>query len=139
LRGALAEKSRQLGLGNHCRFDGDSRDVAEALREIDIFVLPSLSEALSNSLLEAMACGCAVAASRTGGNPELVTHEETGLLFRPADAEDLTSVLLRLLADQDLRRRLAEAAPVFVASRFGIRDSVAVMASIYDRYLASPR
>ena len=74
---------------------------------MDIFVLPSLSEALSNSLMEAMGCGCCPVASDTGGNPELVTDGETGLLFPVGDAEALAERLALLLDQPEYRRRLA--------------------------------
>ena len=80
----LQERARALGIIERCVFEPATPRVADWLRGIDIFVLPSLSEALSNSLMEAMACGCTVAASRVGGNPELVAHGETGMPFRAA-------------------------------------------------------
>jgi len=74
-----------------CSFHPFTAEVADVLREVDTFVLPSVSEALSNSLMEAMICGIAVAASRVGGNTELVTHGETGLLFEPGVSADWPS------------------------------------------------
>ena len=70
-----------------CHFQPAERNVAPWLRAMDIFVLPSLSEALSNSLMEAMGCGCCPLASDTGGNPELVQHGETGLLVSAGRCE----------------------------------------------------
>jgi glycosyltransferase involved in cell wall biosynthesis len=90
-----------------CHFQPAERNVAPWLRAMDIFVLPSLSEALSNSLMEAMGCGCCPVASDTGGNPELVTDGETGLLFPVADAEALAARLALLLDQPAYRRRLA--------------------------------
>jgi len=106
--------------------------VSEWLHAFDIFVLPSLSEAFSNSLLEAMACGCAVVASRTGGNPEIVGADETrGLLFPPGDAGALEQALLRLLTDSALRVRLAAAGAAFVRAQFSLDASVQHMQEIY--------
>src|SRR5208283_4521864 len=73
--------SVSLGIAADCHFEAATADVVEWLSQIDIFVLPSRSEALSNSLMEAMACGCCPIASRVGGNPELVEDERNGLLF----------------------------------------------------------
>ena len=87
----LQTQARTLGIGDDCVFVPAKADVAEWLRSIDIFVLPSLSEGLSNSLMEAMACGCCAVASRTGGNIELVTDGRTGWLFEPGNAAELTS------------------------------------------------
>ena len=94
---ALQDQARALGILPHCVFEPATSRVADWLHAIDIFVLPSLSEALSNSLMEAMACGCCVAASRVGGNPELVAHGETGMLFEPRDAAGLAGVLRLLM------------------------------------------
>jgi L-malate glycosyltransferase len=111
LRG-LAES---LGLGDACRFEPTSAEVAPWLRSIDIFVLPSRSEAFSNSLLEAMACGCCPVASRVGGNPELVTPGETGLLFESGDAGGLARALETLVQNPELRLRLAAQAAAATA------------------------
>ena len=137
LRGELEGRARELGLGAACHFQPAVANVAEWLRAIDIFVLPSLSEALSNSLLEAMACGCCPIASDTGGNPELVTHGETGLLFPSGDANALASRLRIVLADPELRHRLAAAAELRARSTFA-RESAAVrMGAIYREFLGS--
>jgi glycosyltransferase involved in cell wall biosynthesis len=114
-----------------CHFEPATRDVAQWLRCIDIFVLPSLSEALSNSLMEAMACGCCPVASRVGGNPELVNPETTGLLFEAGDAGDLAAQLRKLIGNEDLRRRYADASAALIASDFTHRASAARMGEIY--------
>jgi glycosyltransferase involved in cell wall biosynthesis len=121
LREDLEALANRLGIGSQCHFPGAHPDVAEWLRQMDIFVLPSLSEALSNSLLEAMSCGCTVVASRTGGNPELVRQTpagETGLLFETAQTASLAAQLRRLIEDPALRSSLSAAAQSFVQSTF---------------------
>jgi len=105
------------------------------LRAIDIFVLPSLSEALSNALMEAMACGCAVVASQVGGNPELVSDGTTGLLFRAGDAAELADRLERLIVDDGLRTRVGVAASESVRQRFSLQASVRRMEEIYEELL----
>jgi L-malate glycosyltransferase len=127
--------SVQLGLGSRCTFEPATQHVAERLREIDIFVLPSLSEAFSNSLMEAMACGCCVVASRVGGNPELVIEHESGLLFRAGDPVDLVQCLELLLKDRSLRQRLAAGGVRRICERFTIAQSAESMASIYRAVL----
>ena len=99
----LQDRARALGILSDCVFEPATPRVADWLRAMDIFVLPSLSEALSNSLMEAMACGCSVAASRVGGNPELVAHGETGMLFEPRDTAGLAEILRLLVAIAALR------------------------------------
>ncbi len=107
------------------------------LRAIDIFVLPSLSEALSNSLMEAMSTGCCPVASEVGGNPELVEDGRSGLLFPAGDSRALAACLTRLLEDPALRRDLAGAAAVRMRTHFSRAAAVRTMASIYDDYLRS--
>jgi glycosyltransferase involved in cell wall biosynthesis len=109
-------------------------EVVPWLRSIDIFVLPSLSEAFSNSLMEAMACGCAVVASRVGGNAELVEDGETGMLFRPADAGSLALVLSKLIDQPAVRLRIAAAGTQRILSRFSREKAAATMAAIYESF-----
>jgi glycosyltransferase involved in cell wall biosynthesis len=121
----------ELGQQDRCVFVPSTTEVPKWLSAIDIFVLPSVSEALSNSLMEAMACGCAAVASNVGGNGELIEHGERGLLFRAGDAGDLAGCLKMLAADQPLRRRLAEAGRRFIHENFGVAQSVRRMTEIY--------
>ncbi len=131
----LEERRRALGLERDCVFVPATGEPAAWYRAMEIFVLPSLSEALSNSLMEAMACGCAVAASNVGGNPELVAAGETGLLFEPANAEDLTEVLRALILDDALRARVSATASARMAQDFSVAVSAARLASIYESLL----
>ena len=132
---ALTERAREQGLGPQCVFQPGVADVREWLREIDIFVLPSLSEALSNSLLEAMASGCTVIASRVGGNPELVDDAKTGLLFTPGDAGDLARQLRSLIASESLRSQLKENGLAFVRKNFNRDTSVRRITELYRSFL----
>ena len=133
----LQAMAEELGLGKRAKFEPATKDVAAVLRQIDIFVLPSSSEALSNSLMEAMACGCCVIASRVGGNPELVEHRRNGLLFRVGDAEDLAGCLDLVLRDPDLRERLAAAGRQRIETEFTIARAANCMGEIYSQVLAS--
>ena len=125
-----------LGLDSVCRFEPASPASEKWLRAMDIFVQPSLSEALSNALMEAMACGCAVVASRTGGNPELVDDGETGFLFPAGDEKALAGRLLQLLDDAGLRTRFATAARRRMRDHFSPAASLRAMAGIYRAALA---
>lgn len=124
-----------LGVAEKCCFQPTTPDVTPWLRAIDIFVQPSRSEAFSNSLMEAMACGRAVVASRVGGNPELVTDGETGRLFESGSAGDLAGVLRNLAANANLRQRLGDAAARKIRQRFSIQASAHVMEDIYTMSL----
>ena len=132
---ALQAESHALDIADACVFEPPSTQVASWLRAIDIFVLPSISEALSNSLMEAMACGCCAIASRVGGNPELVAHGTTGLLFEPRDAAGLARQLSAAILDPDRRRRMAEAGLALIRNEFSIQASVERMSLIYDSFL----
>jgi glycosyltransferase involved in cell wall biosynthesis len=134
-RARLEQRAKDLGVFGDCLFRDSTRDVAFWLRAIDIFVLPSLSEALSNSLMEAMAAGCCAVASSAGGNPELIEHGRTGLLFPPGDAESLATQLATAAADCEYRARLAEAGSSYVRTKFCTARSVARMQEIYTGYL----
>jgi glycosyltransferase involved in cell wall biosynthesis len=94
-----------------------------------------LQEALSNSLMEAMACGCCPIASRVGGNPELVDDGVRGLLFVPGDSADLTRKLNRLVEDAQLRRDMAIAASHFIHSNFSRASSTNSMITVYQQLL----
>ncbi len=100
----LAESTGNL------RLTGFVDNVRDHLCAMDIFVLPTLREALGSVLLEAMACGLAIVASDTGGVPEIVTDDETGLLVPPGDAVALAKAIGRLAEDERLRRRIGAAA-----------------------------
>ena len=130
--GALRAQVAALGIVNNVHFEPATRDVAGWLRYMDIFVLPSLSEALSNSLMEAMACGCCPVASRVGGNPELVAHDVNGKLFEAANVTDLTAQLLPLIQNEELRRRFATASAHRIATEFTQAAAAKRMGEIYE-------
>jgi glycosyltransferase involved in cell wall biosynthesis len=135
MREPLRRQAAELGIDGQCLFQPTTADVAPWLAALDVFVLPSRSEALSNSLMEAMACGCCVLASRVGGNSELVEDEVTGLLFDSGDVDGLAARLHRVVADPPLRHRLAANAVERMRERFSIRASVARMQEIYAEAL----
>jgi len=133
---ALQARARELGLSERCEFLPSQADVVPSLRMIDIFVLPSRTEALSNSLMEAMACGCSVIASRVGGNPELIQHNTTGLLFESEHPGDLAASLETLIARSDLRKQLGLAARNSMRLHFSLQSSARQMEKIYQEFLA---
>lgn len=127
----LERRARDAGIADATHFEPTTAAVAEWLSKIDIFVLPSRSEALSNSLMEAMACGCCVIASEVGGNPELVCGVETGILFRAGDVKGLAEALRRVILDPALRARLAEGGARFIRSRFSSCEAADRLGKIY--------
>lgn len=131
----LKELASELGISESCHFEGATSAVAEWLSRIDIFVLPSRTEALSNALMEAMACGCCAIASRVGGNPELIDEGENGLLFDVDDPEQLAGQIEALLADPARRQRLASAASAKMSTQFTYSRAAATMKEIYESVL----
>ena len=127
-----------LGITADCHFEAATADVVEWLSRIDIFVLPSRSEALSNSLMEAMACGCCPIASRVGGNPELVDDGRNGLLFGVDNAAELASHLRGLLMDESRRKTFA-AFSAAKMSQFTCEVAGLRMQAIYQSVLDSKR
>ncbi len=131
-RAALEAEARVLGLGEHLRFLGHREDVATLLAGMDVFVLPSISEGMSNTLLEAMAAGVVVVASNVGGNPEIVRDEIDGLLFESRNQGALRENLERLQADPALRERLARAGRERVLRDFSIDAMISRYESLYQ-------
>jgi L-malate glycosyltransferase len=119
-RRELEERAKNLNLTGRLTFTGQRSDVPQIMREIDISVLPSLSESFSNSLLESMANGLPVVATKVGGNPEVVSDGENGILVPPRDAEALSRAMSRLLESNELARRLGEAAREKVAKEYSL-------------------
>ncbi len=114
---------------------GARSDIAEILRALDIFVLPSLGEGISNTILEAMASGLAVIATRVGGNPELVVDNETGVLVPAADAEAMAQAIGRYLTLPSLIRQHGEAGRACVEREYSMEAMVRHYMAVYDAAL----
>jgi len=112
------ELARQLGIGPRTRFLGERHDITSVLAALDVVVSPSRSESLSNAILEAMAAGRPVVATRVGGNPELVRDRETGLLVPPENEGALANALETMLASPDLAREWGESARRIAQANF---------------------
>ena len=136
LLASLKENATKLGIAEANVFVPATREVATLMRSMDIFVLPSYSEAFSNSLLEAMACGCSVVGSRVGGTPELTgMNEERGLLFQSGAVADLADKLTKLITNEALRHTLAARAAKFARENLSIEIAAKRTAAIYEKLL----
>ncbi|MBN1993491.1 MAG: glycosyltransferase family 4 protein [Anaerolineae bacterium] len=111
----------QLALGERVVFTGATTGIDRYLQQADIFVLPSRSEGMPNAVLEAMASGLAIAATRVGGIPYLITPDQTGLLVPPEDVAALTQALVQLLTRPNLRRRLGRTARQHVEHNYSMK------------------
>jgi glycosyltransferase involved in cell wall biosynthesis len=121
---ALHARVRGGSLADRVVFTGRLDDVAPALRASDVFVFPSLFEALGISLIEAAACGLPAVASRTGGIVDVLGDGRAGLLVAPGDAGALAAALRALLRDPARRAALAAGARATACERFDLRDSL---------------
>lgn len=131
-RASLELLAKSLGIDQQVRFLGHRDDVWSLLAAMDIFVLPSMNEGMSNTLLEAMASGVASIASDVGGNPEIVSHGLNGYLFASGDALKLTRHLQRLCCDADLRRNLGEAGRAHIVHEFSMQAMIARYEDLYQ-------
>lgn len=131
----LKENSQTLGLQDDCVFVPATPSVPQYLRAFDIFVSCSSSEAFSNAILEAMACGVCTVGSNVGGTPELIGNNERGLLFGPNDAGDLATKLIMLIENESLRRALGARAAEFARNSLSIEIAAQRMAAIYESLL----
>lgn len=135
-RAELEQVGRRLGLDGRVLMLGERQDVARILRALDVFALPSLGEGISNALLEAMASGLPVIATRVGGNPELVDDDVTGTLVSPRSAEALAAAFDRYLSDPGLIRKHGEAGRRRALRDFSLDRMFGAYDSLYSRLLA---
>lgn len=141
----LERRARGLGLGGWVTFLGVRRDPEWIYPALDVFALPSLEEGSPIALLEAMACGCAVVASRVGGVPEVVEAGDgpgyrtersvAGLTVAPRDPEALARALALLAGDPGLRRRLGLAARRRIEAELGVATMVERHERLYEEMI----
>ncbi len=132
LEDALQRRARELGVERACRFVGVRADIADILAAADLFVLPSLSEGFPFVLLEALAMGCPVVASRVNGIPELIEEGKTGLLVPARDPHSLARAILKLLSDPAAASRMGAAGRTVVREQFTADCMVANTTAIFD-------
>lgn len=137
-RAELEAEIRSAGVEDAVWLAGERGNVPEVMRALDFFVLPSKAEGISNTILEAMASGLAVAATAVGGNPELVAAGETGLLVPATDARGMADALLCYASDAALRHRHGAAARRRVEAEFSIDGMVARYMRLYESLLRPP-
>jgi glycosyltransferase involved in cell wall biosynthesis len=135
-RQELEAMTRRLGIASRVRFLGHVEHVAGLLAESDAFVLPSRSEAFPNSVLEAMASGLPIVASRVGGILELIEHQRTGVLVPPDDDRALGYALLDLIQWSGHAAALGRAARRAVEARYSFDRMVAAYERLYGDELA---
>jgi sugar transferase (PEP-CTERM/EpsH1 system associated) len=139
LREQAAAILAEAGASGHCWLAGARDDIPQLMRGFDLFVLPSLAEGISNTVLEAMASGLPVIATAVGGNPELVEEGRTGTLVPPSDPEAMARAMLAYSADPEKCRGRGLAARARVERDFSMTAMVNAYIAVYDRLLERRR
>lgn len=122
-----------VGLSAQVHFAGDRSDTPDWLRTFDVFVLASLGEGISNTILEAMASGLPIVATRVGGTPELIEEGISGLMWIPEDADTLTKILTDYAHDPARREREGKAARTRIENEFSWDKAAAAYQAIYEK------
>lgn len=134
LRPEFQRLAKDLGILDRTCFLGDRQDIPAILASMDVSVLPSASESLSNVIIESMAAGIPVVATRVGGNPELIT-ESRGILVSPGDDKSLSAAIERLLRDAPMRLALGRNAKRFAETTFTIAEMKQHHEALYTELL----
>lgn len=124
-----------LRVANHVHFAGFQDDVAPFLSALSLYVHPARMEGFGIAVLEALAAGKAVVATRVGGLPEVVEHGRTGLLVAPNDPDELSAAILSLLRDEGRRKEMGDRAARTARERFDLRASMGDMERLYRQAL----
>ena len=139
LKAEMEERVKELALSPSVRFLGFRSDIARVTSTYDVAVIPSIWDELFGwTVIEAMACGKPVIASRSGGIPEIITDGKTGILVEPGDSEALAHAVLRVCADPELRRSLSVAATRRVGECFTEERMLAETYRVYAGLFRSP-
>ncbi len=134
-REELQLQVEQLGLNAHVTFVGTQHNIPEWLQALDIFVLPSLHEGFPMAIIEAMAAGRPIVATRVGGVGELIEHRREGLLIKPDDVSDLVEAINGLILDSELRACLGKSARQRFQQHFEISRVIEATQRIYWKHL----
>jgi glycosyltransferase involved in cell wall biosynthesis len=139
-RETLRRQIMELGLQERVFMPGDQRDVLPWLQAMDIFVLPSYAnEGVPQAIMQAMLCGLPVVTTPVGSIGEIVTHDATGLMVKPKDADELWRALEKLAADTSLRNRLGAQARQFALAHFGLDPMLDRMEKVFAGAMAASR
>ena len=139
LESVLRTQIKQLHLERHILLAGFRPDVLSLQKGFDLFAMSSLTEGLGTALLDAMAIGQAIVATQAGGIPEMIIHDQTGLLVPPRDADALADAIVHLLRDPERRTRLGAAGHERVRSSFSVERMVQATLDAYGQLVDTPR
>jgi glycosyltransferase involved in cell wall biosynthesis len=124
------------GLGDVVRMVGGAREIGPYLGAADLFVLPSMSDAMPIALLEAMTAGLPIVATNVGGVPEAIEDGVSGLLAEPGNARSIARQIVRLLDDTETAREMGRQAQKQVTTAFSLAASASAVARVYDGLVA---
>ncbi|GIK57918.1 MAG: glycosyltransferase family 4 protein [Chloroflexi bacterium] len=137
--GPEEKRLKQLA-GEGIHFLGNVADVAPYLQAADLFILPSATEGLSNAMLEALAAGLPVIATRVGGAPDIITHQKSGWLVAPQQPDEWLEAILTLFALAEKRRDLGSQGRQKVVASYGLAATAEKLVGLYGRITtATPR
>jgi sugar transferase (PEP-CTERM/EpsH1 system associated) len=125
----------EAGVADLAWLPGERADVPDVMRGLDLFVLPSRAEGISNTILEAMACACPVLATRVGGNAELIEAGLTGELVPAGDVDAMAQALVTLAQDPARTVRMGQAGRARVEQRFSLQAMVGAYQRLYEGML----
>jgi glycosyltransferase involved in cell wall biosynthesis len=137
-RKSLELLAKNLGLERNVNFTGRREDMPAVYAAFDICVLPSFVEAMPMTILEAMAAGNPVIATRVGEIPTTVENETTGILVAPNDARELRNALLRLLRDGHLRQKMGQNGRARVQKHFSLERMSQSYFELYRQICGAP-
>ena len=135
-RDGVERIAREIGADHRLIFTGHRTDARELIRWFDVFVMCSVLEGLCTSILDAHILGTPVVGSDTGGIPEIVKNEVTGLVVPPKDSEALAQSVIRLIQNPSLGQKLNQAGRLLVKDRYSIDSMVEGTLAVYQNLLA---
>ena len=135
LENELKALAGELGIAETVKFLGFRGDIPKLLNLMDVYICSSVSEGLSLSILEAMACGRSIVATDVGGNPELITEGISGFLVPSRDPLALAQKVIQLLHDRELRSRLGGAGRQIVEEKFSLETMMQNYYKLYGKLL----
>jgi glycosyltransferase involved in cell wall biosynthesis len=140
LRSQLEELTGQLGLTRNVSFLGaiEHHQVPEILKNVNIFVMPSIQEGFGVSAVEAQAMEIPVVATKVGGVPEVVRDGITGILVEPCNPEQLATAIIELIENPEKRKEMGKEGRKYVLSHYQWEDNAALMNDLYKSVLESP-
>lgn len=137
LESKLKNQAKKLGISNHIVFLGERADIVSILGVSDVFVSSSLWEGMSNSILEALACGLPVIATNVGGTSEIIKHNINGLLITPCDTKAIADAILDLWNSPQKMKALGLQARKIVMEKFSDQAMTQQVEQLYDNLLSS--